>query len=242
MGRWLTRKGDIEPCVYLPGEPSRYEVIVPTATLSAAEVDELHGIGARRSGWLFYRPACPNCQSCLPLRVPGKGFQRSRSQRRGWTRNSDLRVQTGAPVVSAERVDLYNKHLFGRDLNIGDDRIRIEQYESWLVDSGIETVEFQYLDGDRLLGVGLIDLGAKDASSVYFFFDPEVSSRSLGTFSLLTEIDWLTKRSVRYHYLGFYNERCAALAYKVGFRPNEILLETAGAKRWQLITEPSSPA
>ena len=50
MGHWLTRSGQIEPCVYQPGLPSRYEVIIPTKRLTDVEVDELHAAGASTSG------------------------------------------------------------------------------------------------------------------------------------------------------------------------------------------------
>ena len=58
MGHWLTRSGQIEPCVYRPGTPSRYEIMIPTQRMTPLEVDTLHAQGARRSGWLFYQTAC----------------------------------------------------------------------------------------------------------------------------------------------------------------------------------------
>ena len=56
--------------------------------------------------------------------------------------------------------------------------------------------------------------GEKDISSVYFFFDPDYSKLSLGTFSALYEIDWMRKRGMRYYYLGLFVESCAHLNYK----------------------------
>lgn len=223
MGSWLTRAGQIEPCVYQPGQPSRYEVMIPTEGLSPAEVDQLHASGARRSGWLFYKLNCPDCSNCQPLRVKVDEFRRSRSQRRVWTHNQDLQVVVGRPQACEQRVALYNRHLFERRLNASDKPISLDQYESWLLQSGIQTLEFQYIRDGNLLAVGLVDVGENDASSVYFYFDPSASKRSLGTFSLLYELHWLAEHQKRYHYLGFYNASCGPLRYKAGFAPHELL-------------------
>jgi arginyl-tRNA--protein-N-Asp/Glu arginylyltransferase len=232
MGQWLTRSGQIEPCVYQLGRPSRYEVMIPTERLTPKELDDLHAAGARRSGWLFYRLDCPGCQACEPLRVHVAKFQMTRSQRRVWKGNQDLEVSIGEPQAGPERVALYNKHLFERQLNTSDEAITIDQYRQWLVESGVQTVEFLFRDAGKIVGVGLVDLGEQDASSVYFFFDPVVSKRSLGTFSMLKEIEWLAQRQTRFHYLGFYNDECAPLRYKAGFGPHELLTFEKGEQRW----------
>ena len=74
------------PCPYLAGRNARYALgaVVPTR----AEFDRLMALGYRRSGPLFYRPACPlGCAACTPLRVPVATFAPTRSQRRLWNRH-----------------------------------------------------------------------------------------------------------------------------------------------------------
>ena len=232
MGKWLTRSGQIEPCVYQPGQPSRYKVMIPTDRLTPTEVDELHGAGARRSGWLFYKLNCPTCQLCQPLRLAAADFVMSRSQRRVWKRNQDLDIRLGRPQSCPTRVALYNKHLFGRGLNTTDEEITVEQYERWLVQSGLETLEFAYFEHGELLGLGLLDVGENDASSVYFYFDPACSKRSLGTYSILKQIEWVRQHNKRFLYLGFHNDQCPALRYKAGFSPHAVLTSDDGALKW----------
>ena len=48
--------------------------------------------GFRRSGNSVYHPICHNCESCIPIRVDVNRFAPSKSQRRTWRRNQDLRV------------------------------------------------------------------------------------------------------------------------------------------------------
>jgi arginine-tRNA-protein transferase len=71
------------------------------------------------------------------------------------------------------------------------------------------------------VGVSIVDVGARDSSSVYHFFDPDVSNRSMGTFSALVEIAWSQSRGGRYHYLGLYVGGCDRLNYKARFKPNQ---------------------
>lgn len=238
MGHWLTRSGQIEPCVYRPGTPSRYEIMIPTQRMTPPEVDTLHAQGARRSGWLFYQTACPTCDRCQPLRIDLATFARSRSQRRVWRANQDLIVEVDSPRTSAEHVALYNKHLFERGLNTDQERITEALYDRWLVQSGIQTLEFRYRLDEQLVGVGLVDRGEQDASSVYFYFDPEQAKRSLGVFSMLTELEWLKSNGLRYHYLGFYNEDCKALRYKAAFGPHQLLTRGGEGDRWTQAGDP----
>ena len=94
-------------------------------------------------------------------------------------------------------------------------------YEGWFLNSCATTLEFRYLVEDRLIGLGIMDVGRLDTSSVYFFFDPDESRRSLGTYSVLVEMNWQKERSGRYHYLGLYVEQCQHLVYKARYFPHE---------------------
>ncbi|XP_022643643.1 arginyl-tRNA--protein transferase 1-like [Varroa destructor] len=84
-----------------------------------------------------------------------------------------------------------------------------------------------WLDG-RLIAVGILDLLPSCVSSVYFYYDPEFSFLSLGTFSSLCEIKLTrdlnqTLPTLRYYYMGFYIHSCPKMRYK-GRLPNSDLL------------------
>ena len=103
-------------------------------------------------------------------------------------------------------------------------RIPFDQEErlKWLeVPFPIE--EWCYYIGDRLLGVGYVDRLPEGLSAIYFFYDPQESHRSLGTFNVLSILREARTSGVPYVYLGYYVEGCRSLEYKARFRPNEIL-------------------
>ena len=89
--------------------------------------------------------------------------------------------------------------------------------------------KFRYLLGQRLIGVGLADGLVSGLSSVYMYFDPDFSRRSLGTFSVLWEIDYARREDYPYYYLGYFIASSRKMAYKGRFRPTEILV---GDDRW----------
>uniref|UniRef100_A0A146L2A2 Arginyl-tRNA--protein transferase 1 n=2 Tax=Lygus hesperus TaxID=30085 RepID=A0A146L2A2_LYGHE len=83
------------------------------------------------------------------------------------------------------------------------------------------------LDG-KLIAVGVIDILPKCVSSVYFFYDPEYSQLSLGTYGTLRELELTRKYAkqlplLNQYYLGFYIHSCAKMRYKGNIRPSYLL-------------------
>ncbi|KAL7738446.1 hypothetical protein ACLKA6_006755 [Drosophila palustris] len=77
----------------------------------------------------------------------------------------------------------------------------------------------QYWLNDKLIAVGVIDILPGSVSSVYFFYDPDYSFLSLGTYGSLREIDLvqtIAKRvpALKYYYMGFYIHSCPKMRYK----------------------------
>ncbi|MFT4976498.1 MAG: arginyl-tRNA--protein-N-Asp/Glu arginylyltransferase, partial [Myxococcota bacterium] len=144
-----------------------------------------------------------------------------RSMRRATKKNDDLRIEVAPARFSDEKLALYNRHKQERGLARNERQMNQRGYEGWFLNSCANTTEFRYLLDDQLIGLGIIDVGERDTSSVYFFFDPDHSSRSLGTYSVLVELDWQRQRGGRYHYLGLYVSSCQHLVYKARFFPHE---------------------
>jgi arginine-tRNA-protein transferase len=209
------------PCPYLP---NRIET-VRAFYASDMEGDLYHSFmdaSFRRSGHVIYQPICAGCRDCLPLRVPVEAFQPNRSQRRCWRRNQDLLVEPGELLATDEKYALYRKYQAIRHDNAdGDDR---QSFEEFLYVSPVQTVEFTYRDSTgRLLAVGICDLCRQSLSSVYFYYDPEASRRSLGTFGALRELKWAREHRISYYYFGYWIKGSRPMNYKATFRPHELL-------------------
>ncbi|HEY7117969.1 MAG TPA: hypothetical protein VH475_15385, partial [Tepidisphaeraceae bacterium] len=132
--------------------------------------------GFRRSGRVVYQPVCAACRACVPLRIPVGSFAPDKTQRRVWRRNQDFSVTFDAPRATAEKHELYNR--YRRDWHGGEDEHSWEDFVGFLYDSPVNTLEFEYRDGDkRLIGVGICDVSEESLSSVYFYFDPAEARR-----------------------------------------------------------------
>ena len=96
-------------------------------------------------------------------------------------------------------------------------------YVGWLMRSCFQTMEMRYYLDDRLIGVGICDVGRRAMSSVYFYFDPspEIAKLSPGVFSVLKEIELCRRTDRPHHYLGLFVGDCSQLNYKAAYRPHE---------------------
>lgn len=210
-------------CVYRPG--LRWALRMRPAPRDDAGYQALLDQHYRRSGWVVYRPECSACEACQPIRVPVATFRPSKSQRRALNRNKDVEVELGPACATAEKLDLHNRfvnHRFDR----GDSVFQsLDTYEEVFGASPITTQEMRYRIDGRLVGLGLIDVLPNVISSVYFYFDPNESARSLGTFSAVREIELARVTNREYVYLGYYIASCREMNYKARFQPCELLHE-----------------
>jgi leucyl-tRNA---protein transferase len=213
----------LQACPYLPGRVARMPLYRQLRRLTLDETDRRLEAAERRVGTCLYQTACPTCRACEGIRIPVAAFEPSRSQRRvarRWEGRS--RVEVGPTTLSPDKLALFNRHKAERGLVAEEDgEMSPLGYASWLVQSCVLTVEMRYWYDDQLVGVGILDLGRRAASSVYFYFDPDHDALSPGVFSVLQEVE-LCRRTGRDHlYLGLYVEDCRHLSYKASYRPHE---------------------
>lgn len=175
----------------------------------------------RRSGRVIYQPTCQGCRECQSLRVLVNKFDMSKSQRRCWRKNRDLSASVSPPEASEEKFDLYRRYLAGWHER---DDADFAEFCDFLYQSPVDSLEFEYRDPSaKLVAVGICDRSTKSLSSVYFYFDPSESNRSLGTFGALTEIQWAVKNNIAHYYLGYWVRGCRSMGYKASFYPHQIL-------------------
>jgi leucyl-tRNA---protein transferase len=221
----ITFQSPPAPCPYLPDETASLVYRIVSA-LTSRSYQELLARGWRRFGSNLFRPACPRCVKCRSLRVPVERFRPSRSQRRLAARSSGLRMIVQWPTITDRHLALYNAYHEDMRRRRGwpGQEMTAETYEmAFLAEIGDFAREFLYFDGNRLIGVGLVDVLPDALSSVYFYHDPEYRARGLGVFSILQEIEFARGQGIRHQYLGYWIAECQSMAYKSQYGPHEIL-------------------
>ncbi|MFO8064280.1 MAG: arginyltransferase [Spirochaetia bacterium] len=207
-------------CPYLP-DRTWVTHTFQVDTLPGALYERMMGEGWRRSGTAFYQNHCPGCNLCIPIRVPTDRFRPSKSQRRILRRNADVEVRMG-PIDSVdEAFELYYRYNVERH---GEHDTASESgFRAFLCSSPIDTRMMRYYVKDRLIGIGWVDVVPDGLSSIYFVFEPEESSRSLGSFSAMKEIETAREMGKSWLYLGFYVPGSQKMNYKRRFRPFQLL-------------------
>jgi arginine-tRNA-protein transferase len=235
-------------CGYLPEREWSLEYDY-VAEVSAAEYQQRMIEGWRHFGTMLFRPQCEGCQACQSLRVQIQRFRPNRSQRRTRQANGDVQLRIGQPAVSKVKLQLYDRyHAFQADAKGWPQHPAKDAatYLSSFVDNPFTVEEWCYYLNGKLIGVGYVDVLppvlerepdgagrhrlalagqeplAGGLSAIYFFYDPRVRQRSLGTWNVLCLIEEAARRGLPYLYLGYYVAGCPSMEYKTRFAPNQV--------------------
>ncbi len=215
----------LRPCPYLPGREERNVAAELNGSDAADIYDAAVRAGFRRSHDIIYRPACPGCEACVPVRIDARRFRPHGTLARIARRNAGLAVTLHAPPrVEDEHFALFARYQSTRHPGGGMDGMGQREFEGLMLTSPVPTftAEFRHEDG-RLAGVMLADRAGDGLSAVYSFYDPADPRDSLGTFMVIWLAGHARALGLDYVYLGYWIARSAKMAYKARFRPLEAL-------------------
>ena len=195
--------------------------------------------GFRRYSSMAYNTRCKNCNECIPIRIRARDFVPSKSQRRVFNKNQDVKVlitSNPADFCTDEKAlmyrNYYNHHNEGA---AGFNRLTLQEAAEDLKNmnggySGV--INFDYMLNDKLIGVSILDYVFDQhgyitgLSSNYFYYDisDEVLKRSIGVYSVLVELNFCKENHLPYYYLGLYLPHCRKMNYKANYKPYQLLL------------------
>ncbi len=220
------------PCPYLPGKQERKLFTHLTGRRAASLHHLLSENGFRRSQNLIYRPACEGCNACQSVRIVANDFVASGRFRRVLRNNEDLSVEVRPTAATSEQYELFKRYLESRHAGGGMNQMSFVDYEYMVEDTPVQSVLVEYRLRDHpdqtLVAVALTDVMPDGLSMVYSFYDPDLASRSLGTYLILDHIAQVRSAALRYVYLGYWVKDSPKMAYKAQFRPLEVQKGTLG--------------
>ena len=210
-------------CGYFKDQKSLFEEYL-LEDISEVEFEYLLAHGMRHFGDYYFRPRCLDCYRCIPIRVRTEDFKMTRRQERALKSCHRVMVKIGAPRYADDKFDLYIGHK-KKFCALQDD---VEDEQNFRLSFYVNTtfgVEFEYYIDEKLVGIALGDHTSNTFSAIYTFYDTSDSKLSLGTFSILKQLEFCRQRGVKFFYLGYYIGDNQSLKYKGDFRPNEIYID-----------------
>ena len=190
---------------------------------SPEQMDTLWAAGWRHFGPIFYRyRQCvtpDGLRNVQPLRVDTSRFEPSKSQRRVLRKNEDLQIRVRTASLLEDRQQLFDLHKQRFTENVPNS---LEDFLGPAPHAGpCQTLELGAFLGERLLAASYVDVGTTGVSSIYAFFDPAESKRSLGTATIVWEIVLARQTGRRWHYPGYAYVEPSGYDYKKHFGPME---------------------
>lgn len=214
-----------DKCAYLDDrrQTTQYKIIDNCSSAYCAGLVER---GWRRFGHMFFRPVCADCHACESFKIDVENYLFSKSERRILRKNEDIKMIIQRPQVTTEHLQLFEKyHLHMKDKrDWAHEKVTPRHYYmSFVHGHGSFGYEVLYYIEDRLIGVDLIDILPDGISSIYFYYDPDFSNRSLGTYSMLQQIKRAQESDLDWIYMGYYVQGCQSLEYKSRYKPYYVL-------------------
>lgn len=220
------------PCPYLAGRTEQ-NIFTELSGPSVSQLyDALTQAGFRRSHNVAYRPSCPGCQACVPVRVAVSEYRPSRSQLRVARWNADILEEEVPGLSTPEQYALFARYLSARHADGEMAGMTYPDYVAMVEDSPLNTLITEYRDpSGKLIGACLVDRLHDGLSAVYSFFEPSQSERSLGTYMVMRLIERTHAAGLPYLYLGYWIAGSRKMAYKANFRP----LEGLTSRGWTVL-------
>ena len=182
-------------------------------------MDQLWAEGWRHFGTEFFRASLMADEGCLkrqvPLRIRLAGFDPSKSQRRTIRRNRDLEVGIAEARPEREEAALFEVHKTRFRYNVP------ESLEDFLgtrpASEPCRCVQLSVREEGRLVAASFLVLGERASSSVYAVFDPALSKRRLGIYTMLAEIEFAQEQGYAFYYRGYATVEGSCYDYKKEF-------------------------
>jgi len=209
-------------CPYIPNHTAHHYTTESNLPITVDIYSQLINLGFRRAGDRIHKPNCSHCQQCVSLRIPVAKFSTTRSQQRILNKNSNFNIKIVNQPDYLQYYSLYSKYISQRHPESETMQEVDDTFENFLFSAWSQTFSIEIrLPDEQLICVAICDPLIQGWSAVYTFYDVDFAKYSLGTFSILTQIELIKQQGLDYLYLGYWIQDCEKMNYKTQFQPCE---------------------
>lgn len=159
-------------------------------------------------------------QRVYPTRYFVERLNITKSMRRVLARNCDLRVVTRPLRITPAKEKLYIAHHLSR-FGSAPRELLNKRYQ-YIVYHVAKMMETCYFLKDELVAFSIFEVGDYSLWSNLGVWSPAHADRSLGTLTVLNEIEYAREHNLLIYYLGHYFPSNPSYEYKLRFRPLEL--------------------
>ncbi|MCL1037549.1 arginyltransferase [Shewanella submarina] len=207
-------------CNYLPDQQE--QLLIIQEAVDDTIFERLLALGFRRSGNAIYKPRCPSCSACLPVRVPVNELKLSKSQKRTLSRNKDLHWRV-TEQVEESHYPLYEKYIRLRHFDGPMFPASEEQFAQFLTCNWMQPRYIELFNKEKLIAVAVTDYLPNSLSAIYTYFDPDEEKRSLGNLMVLLQCRLAKLLDKEFLYLGYQIDANVKMCYKRRYQPYQLL-------------------
>lgn len=215
----------------------------PDFPLTPAQLDEYLTAGWRPTGQSIYtadylRTDEDAIYGCLQLRVPLQGFTFKKRHRKLLRKNGALfSIVVQKASIPDEEMQAVNR----RYLEVNPDKSQ-ENLAFHIIGDRmlpvLNTWETRVYLKKKLIAFSYFDVGQQCLYSKAGIYDPAFGDYSLGTYTMLLELEWALAKGFRYYHPGYYSPSYPVFNYKLNFGPTEY--RDPASSNWSLLKgEPS---
>ncbi|MDB2386916.1 arginyltransferase [Shewanella sp.] len=208
------------PCSYLDDQQEQL-LMLQEQNIRIELFEQLIALGFRRSSSMIYKPQCPDCNACQPIRLDVNEFKLSKRQKRTLKNNQDLSWKI-VDQKSEAQYNLYERYVNTRHRDGAMYPATLAQYDSFATANWTQPLFIELSINNRLIGVAITDVLPNSLSAIYSYFDPNEHKRSLGSLLILLQTQVAKMMHKRYLYLGYQIDASRKMNYKRDYRPHQI--------------------
>jgi arginine-tRNA-protein transferase len=168
--------------------------------------------------------------SALWLRLILNDFELSKSQNKKIKATNRFSFKVQPFELTDEKEQLYADYKTGIEFNTASSLYQLLfDYQDIIP---FNTYEVAAYDGDRLIGLGVFDMGKNAAAGIVSFAHPDYKKYSLGAVMILNKIQFAKEQGVQLFYPGYFAPGYRAFDYKLTFGKSCTEFYNVTSKEW----------
>lgn len=181
----------------------------------------------------------------VPLRIRLDDFEFSKSQRQLLRRNQSLIAKRSTIRLSQQKFRLFDLHV--NRLHERQPASLASFLNPFSGQVPVPGQEWRIYEDKQLIACSFFHLGGEAVSGTYCIFDPAFSQYSLGTYTMLLELQLAKEQGKKYYYHGYAYNVPSQFDYKLNFNALESMDWESGTwtpqermpvRKWQELIEP----